>query len=50
MNAQTVVLLQDIVRRESLSLLTYIGEAFPWTTSRGADTLAHPQANLVQHA
>jgi hypothetical protein len=40
MNAQTVALLQGIVRRESLSMLTYVGEAFPWTTLRDADSLA----------
>src|SRR5262245_41366171 len=40
MNAQTVALLQGIVRRESLSMLTYVGEAFPWTAARDADALA----------
>jgi hypothetical protein len=40
MNASTVALLQEIVRRESRSMLTYVGEAFPWTPSSDADTLA----------
>jgi hypothetical protein len=40
MNAQTVALLQGIVRRESLSMLTYVGEAFPWTAARDAESLA----------
>ncbi len=31
---ETLTLLQDIVRRESRSLLTYVGEAFPWTNAR----------------
>jgi hypothetical protein len=32
-------LLQEIVGRESHSLLMYIADAFPWTTSKGAETL-----------
>jgi hypothetical protein len=35
----TQALLQDIVRREDRSVLMYVGEAFPWTTSRGEETL-----------
>jgi hypothetical protein len=31
--------LQDIVRRETRSVLMYVGDAFPWTTSRGEPTL-----------
>jgi hypothetical protein len=31
---ETLALLQDIVRRESRSILTYVGEAFPWTNAR----------------
>jgi hypothetical protein len=30
---ETQALLQEIVRRESRSVLTYVGEAFPWTNS-----------------
>jgi hypothetical protein len=40
MNAQTLAVLQGIVRRESLSLLSYVGDAFPWTTTRDAGSLA----------
>jgi hypothetical protein len=40
MNAATVAQLQEIVRRESRSMLTYVGDSFPWTPSRAADTLA----------
>jgi hypothetical protein len=32
--------LQDVVRRESRSLLSYIGDAFPWTTAAGGPALA----------
>jgi hypothetical protein len=35
----TQALLQEIVRRESRSVLMYVGDAFPWTTSRGEETL-----------
>jgi hypothetical protein len=35
----TQALLQEIVRRESRSVLIYVGAAFPWTTSRGEETL-----------
>lgn len=30
---QTQMVLQDVVRRESRSVLTYVAEAYPWTTS-----------------
>jgi hypothetical protein len=49
MNASTVALLQEIVRRESRSMLTYVGEAFPWTTSRGADALARLKEIVAAH-
>src|SRR5437870_2494 len=49
MNAQTIGLLQEIVRRESRSLLTYVGEAFPWTKSRGADALAWLKQIVASH-
>ncbi len=35
----TQALLQEIVRRESRSVLTYVGDAYPWTTSRGEEGL-----------
>ncbi len=37
---QTQAILQDIVRRESRSLLVYVGDAYPWTTSAGDRALA----------
>ncbi len=49
MNAPTVALLQEIVRRESLSMLTYVGEAFPWTPPREADTLARVKQLVAEH-
>ena len=39
-DAQSTQVLQDIVRRESLSLLQYVGEAFPWIKSSDAPALA----------
>jgi hypothetical protein len=38
-DSRTRDLLQGIVGRESHSLLMYIADAFPWTTSKGAETL-----------
>ncbi len=49
MNAQTVALLQEIVRRESLSMLNYVGDSFPWTTSRGLPALARLQEIVQAH-
>ena len=37
---QNQAVLQDIVRRESRSLLSYIGDAYPWTTAAGGPALA----------
>ena len=39
MDALTQALLQQTFRRESLSMLRYLGEAFPWTTAEDAATL-----------
>jgi hypothetical protein len=36
---QTTARLQDIVRRESLSILMYVGDAFPWTTAANSAPL-----------
>ena len=36
---QTQAILQGIVRRESRSLLSYIGDSFPWTTGAGGPAL-----------
>ncbi len=37
---RTAALLQQTFRRESLSMLRYIGEAFPWTVAAGHPALA----------
>jgi hypothetical protein len=37
---RTEAILQGIVRRESRSLLSYIGDAFPWTTAGQTPALA----------
>jgi hypothetical protein len=37
-DAQASAVLQEIVGRESRSLLMYMGDAFPWTTSHGEKT------------
>ncbi len=39
-DSQNDQILQGIVRRESRSLLSYIGDAFPWTTASRSPTLA----------
>lgn len=31
---QTLAFLHEIMRRESLSVLMYVGQAYPWTTAR----------------
>lgn len=38
-DAETQAVLQDILRRESRSLLSYIGDAYPWTTTEGGSGL-----------
>jgi hypothetical protein len=43
MDAATRDLLQEIVRRESRSLLSYVGDAFPWTTGKGGQALKRLQ-------
>ena len=35
MDARTQAVLQQAFRRESLSLLRYVGEAYPWAVARG---------------
>jgi hypothetical protein len=49
MNPATAALVQEIVRRESISLLNYVGDAFPWTTSRGTAALARLQELVHAH-
>jgi rubrerythrin len=39
-DAPTEAVLQDIVRRESRSLLQYVADAFPWTTEEERGVLA----------
>lgn len=39
MNPSIVSILQEVVRRESCSLLLYIGDAYPWTTTQQAPDL-----------
>jgi hypothetical protein len=36
---QSKTVLQDIIRRESRSLLSYVGDAYPWTTAAGGAAL-----------
>ncbi len=49
MNPQNAALVQEIVRRESLSMLSYVGDAFPWTTSRGEAALVRLQQLVHAH-
>jgi hypothetical protein len=49
MDAATRDLLQEIVRRESLSLLSYVGDSFPWTTSRGGPALEQLRHLVAAH-
>jgi hypothetical protein len=46
---QSAAVVQDIVRRESLSLLSYVGDSFPWTTARGIPALARLQEIVHAH-
>ncbi len=47
-DAQSTQVLQDIVRRESVSLLQYVGEAFPWTRSADGQALATLQRIVAE--
>jgi hypothetical protein len=49
MDVTTAKLLQEVVRRESLSLLSYVGDAFPWTAKRGAAALAQLRQIVAEH-
>jgi hypothetical protein len=40
MDPRTAAALQQAFRRESLSLLRYVGEAYPWTSANGGAALA----------
>jgi hypothetical protein len=45
---RTRTLLHEVVRRESLSLLNYIGDAFPWATSAGDPALERLRAVVAE--
>jgi hypothetical protein len=47
-DSRTHLLLQDIVRRESRSLLQYVSESFPWTTRDEVAALAKLQALIKE--
>ncbi len=49
MDAPTAALLQEVVRRESLSLLSYVGDAFPWTAKGGDAALAELRRVVEGH-
>jgi hypothetical protein len=46
----TATVLQDVVRRESRSLLLYIGDSFPWTTNEHAPDLVTLKRLIVREA
>ena len=46
----TATVLQDVVRRESRSLLLYIGDSFPWTTNDHAPDLVTLKNLIVREA
>jgi rubrerythrin len=43
MEAQTIKVLEDVVRREGRSLLQYVQDAFPWTTPAELEALSQLQ-------
>ena len=47
-DARTYAVLRDLVRRESRSLLQYVGEAFPWTSPEARDGLAQLQKLVAE--
>jgi hypothetical protein len=49
MDAPTAALLQEVVRRERLSLLTYVGDAFPWTARGGNAALAQLRQIIAEN-
>lgn len=46
----TSTILQDVVRRESRSLLLYIGDSFPWTTNAHAPDLVTMRRLVTREA
>jgi hypothetical protein len=49
MDGPTAVLVQEIVRRESLSLLAYVRDAFPWATKAGGAALVGLRQIVAEH-
>jgi rubrerythrin len=49
MDLPTAKLVQGIVRRESLSLLSYVGDAFPWTAKLADPALALLRQIVAEH-
>ncbi len=48
LDPQTQALLQDVVRRQSRSLLQYVSEAFPWTSSEEQGALEVVRGLVVE--
>jgi hypothetical protein len=46
-DAHSQTLLQDILRRESRSALSYVAEAYPWTNSAGEKSLTDLQTLIA---
>lgn len=49
MDESTAALVQEIVRRESVSLLAYIRDAFPWATKAGTAALVKLRQIVAEH-
>lgn len=47
-DAQTETYMQEILHRESRSLLSYAAEAYPWTTSQGGEVLDFLQQLIAE--
>jgi hypothetical protein len=50
MDGSTAVQVQEIVRRESSSLLAYIGDAFPWAAKAGSAALVRLRQIVAEHS
>jgi len=48
LDARTQTRLQQILRRESRSLLQYVSDSFPWTNSDGKDALGQLQTLIEE--
>jgi len=49
-DARTYSLLQDLVRRESRSLLQYVNDSFPWITPQEQDVLVEIQDMIEEES